>query len=416
MSRLIHKLSTYVTSPTNSGIYWEPTDELTYPEYSTLTIVFVSSLRILYKEESHDPIFPADEKVVLPGEQKSWYRNSDPRARPFACINSIEVCLADGTTCWAFNGPSPEETEPKKSIPPEFWMMYASLLKTDIFDSIIKRLGRALLAQKLVSGYFSEALTPDCRGCDEHWVKEIKNLVATSHARTQINAWSIASGEDSKYRNEGYDLVTPRETFGNFCENYKFNPTGYASIRFAAFVTIICTLPILFILSWDWTPISRGFHHAVIKFKGSRVSQRQRNGAGARSHPVRGEQPSGLARGQIARGARPAEITGAGLSQSREEGERSSQIADPTLRASEQGHSQDTGDAEVGGPAQMTEAELLESREQEERTAQIADPISRASAGPGRLGAQDTMLETDEDTDIKWEPLIISFWGGYFLS
>jgi hypothetical protein len=206
-------------------------------------------LRILFKKRSEDPIFPANEEVWL-DDDGPWFRNSDPRARPFACINSIEVCLADGTHCWALNGPDPDDSK-ELSIPTEFWFLYASLVSTDIFDSFRKRLGRALLAQDLVSGYFSEALD------DDHWVKEMENLVATAHARIQWNAQSIASGEDSVHEGkDGYYLVTPPDEYGNFCNIYKFRPEGYTNIHFAASWVIALSFPILLLLSWEcWAPI-----------------------------------------------------------------------------------------------------------------------------------------------------------------
>jgi hypothetical protein len=106
--------------------YWKPRPELTHPEFSTITLLSVSSLRIFYKKWSDDPIFPANEVVVLPGERKPWFRNSDLRARPLACINYIEVCLGDGITCWPMNDPRLPLDASNKTIspPPEFWLMF----------------------------------------------------------------------------------------------------------------------------------------------------------------------------------------------------------------------------------------------------------------------------------------------------
>ena len=237
--------SAYTTSSTDQvESYWKPRPELMHPEFSTLSLIFVSSLRILYKKWSDDPIFPADEEVFLPGEQKPWFRNSDPRARPLACVNFIEVCLGDGKTCWPMNGHIPKDDSGNLvPTPPDFWLMYASLLKTDMYNSIEKRLGRGLIAQSMVSQYFSEALG------DDHWVDEVERLVATSHARTQINAWSIASGEDSLHEGkDGYTLITT-EKYGDLCGIFKYNPPGYASIHFISFILTLASFPLLRILS-----------------------------------------------------------------------------------------------------------------------------------------------------------------------
>lgn len=192
--------------------------------------------------------------VYLPDQRRPYFRNSDPKARALACSTTIDVCLADESHCWSFNGKSPEETEPKVEIPPEFWFMWVSLLYTDVYDSIFKRQGRSLIAQSLVSEYFSEQLS------DDHWVRELDNLVATSHARTQTNAWSIASDEDHAREGEdGYINYTPREKFGDFCGPFKYRPQGYGSIHFAAFLIVCCTLPVLFILALDWSLIKNLF-------------------------------------------------------------------------------------------------------------------------------------------------------------
>lgn len=241
--------SVYTTSSTPTvDSYWNPRPELTHPQFSTLTLIFISSLRIFYKKWSDDPIFPADQEVYLEGERKPWFRNSDPRARPLACINYIEVCLGDGTTCWAMNDRLPlDASNTTIRPPPDFWLMYASLLKTDIYNAIEKRLGRGLIAQSKVSQYFSDALE------DHHWVKEVERFVATSHARTQINAWSIAKGEDSSREGKDrYTLITPKDPYGDLCGMFKYNPPNYASIRFVPFVLILSSFPIFLLLSRDW--------------------------------------------------------------------------------------------------------------------------------------------------------------------
>ena len=131
--------------------------------------------------------------------------------------------------------------------PPEFWLMYASLLKTDIYNAIEKRLGRGLIAQSKVSQFFSDALG------DHHWVDEVERLVATMHARTQINAWSIASGEDSiREGKDGYTLITPKDIYGNLCGMFKYNPPGYVSIRFWPFMATLSSFFVFLLLSRKW--------------------------------------------------------------------------------------------------------------------------------------------------------------------
>lgn len=268
---LIKYFSPYTTSSTSTvESYWNPRSELTHPPFSTLTLIFISSLRIFYKKRSDDPIFPADKEVYLPGGGKPWFRNSDPRARPLACINYIEVCLGDGRTCWPMNDHLPRDASNKTILPPpEFWLMYASLLKTDIYNSIEKRLGRGLIAQSKVSQYFSEALS------DYHWVDEVERLVSTSHARTQINTWSIATGEDSTHEGkDGYTLITPKETYGDLCGMFKYNPPGYASFHLIPFILILFSFPVLLVLSRKW-PWNEGLDTGVVRMQAQSDGQGQ---------------------------------------------------------------------------------------------------------------------------------------------
>jgi hypothetical protein len=123
-------------------------------------------------------------------------------------------------------------------------------LQTDIYYSIAKRQGRALLAQKVVAQYFSETLGED------PWVREVENLIKTSLARTQINAWSVASGEDSVHEGkDGYISLT--ENCGDLCGKFKYNPRGYHSLRFIPFIVIVCSLPALLLLILEWKPLER---------------------------------------------------------------------------------------------------------------------------------------------------------------
>jgi hypothetical protein len=328
--------------------YWRPRSELTHPKFSTLTLIFISSLRIYYKKWSDDPIFPADKEVYLEGEKRPWFRNSDPRARPLACINYIEVCLGDGKTCWPMNDHLPTDaSNTTVSPPPEFWLMYASLLKTDIYNAIEKRLGRGLIAQSKVSQYFSEALG------DHHWVDEVERLVATSHARTQINTWSIAKGEDSIHEGkDGYTLITPEEKYGNLCGMFKYNPPGYASIRFITLIFILLSFPLFLLLSrkWPWN-----------------------NGSEAEEGASEYRQTRGVAREPLDPAAARPEIGETG-----------------------------TGASGVAGPSGLTSANApLGSGPEGPRP---TDPVVRQRIVRGGRTVDPLMGESDE---IEWKPLVI---------
>ncbi|KAH8592340.1 hypothetical protein B0O99DRAFT_630324 [Bisporella sp. PMI_857] len=235
----VYEVHTYTTGLFEENSYWIPIPELAFPAHSTLSIMFISSLRILYLKRSADPLFPADKPKYLSDNQEPWFYNSDPRARPIACIDRTELYSPDGKQHWAMT----ENPSKDASKHPEYWLTLLSFLSSNMYDSVAKRLGSSFLAQKMVSQYQSHPLG------DDHWVKEMKNIFATSLARAQIDTWSIASGEDSKHvGKDGYVPWTPDEA-GNLCGLFKYRPSGHAYIKVIPFIGIILVLPFLFFVS-----------------------------------------------------------------------------------------------------------------------------------------------------------------------
>jgi hypothetical protein len=377
------------STPTATS-YWKPRAELIHPDFSTLTLIFVSSLRISYKKWSDDPIFPADKEVFLPGERKPWFRNSDPRARPLACINYIEVCLADGKTCWPMNADQP----PDAVTPPEFWLMFASLRRTDIYNAIEKRLGRGLIAQSKVSQFFSEALG------DQHWVDEVERLVATSHAMTQINAWSIASGEDSVHEGrDGYVLITPEEKYGNLCRMFKYNPPGYASIYFEPFIGILLTFPIIFILSrkwplWPWkNETSNSVEVEPQLSDAGGVGQEELIPQSADPAPTGSE--TEVTRTEA--GSEPLDARAVGQEEP---------TSEPAATAATGSHTEETTTGEVGRaePSGPSSASVALGSGQEPPTPRPTEMVVSQNT---ETGGATTGIPTDTSADVEWEPLLI---------
>lgn len=131
-------------------------------------------------------------------------------------------------------------TEDPENLPPGYWLMKLSLEKSGIYNTIVRRLGSALIAQERVSQYNSDRLS------NNHWQLEAARLFATSLALIQYEAWSIASGEDSQ--EEGYIWLTPDEA-GNLCGLFKFNSSGYTNLAMWPIIWLILALPGLWILS-----------------------------------------------------------------------------------------------------------------------------------------------------------------------
>lgn len=124
-----------------------------------------------------------------------------------------------------------------------YWLMKYALGNSNTYDSIKLRLGNALLAQQRIGQARSLPLK------DDHWEYEAAQLFATSLARAQFDAWSIACGED--HERPGYKDVTPDQVKGQLCGLYKFNKDEYINIELGAFVGLLLVCPITFILTWE---------------------------------------------------------------------------------------------------------------------------------------------------------------------
>lgn len=279
------------------------------------------------------------------------------------------------------------------SPPPEFWLMFASLRRTDIYNAIEKRLGRGLIAQSKVSQFFSEALG------DHHWVDEVENLVASLHARMQINAWSIASGEDSVHEGkDGYILITPEDTYGNLCGLFKYNPPGYTSIGFGQFVAILFSFPLFLLLSRKWPlwPWKNEFSDP----------------AGIKSQPpgvevLVEEEPTLQPAGSAATGS-ATEVTMAGGAAPEPQGARSVGQEEPTSQPATMATTGLQTEETTTGAVDVAELSgssgVLLDRAQEPPTPAPAEIFASQRA---QTGAVTTDTSADDSADIIWEPLVI---------
>ena len=200
--------------------------------------MFISSAHIFYTKPSLDPIFHAEEPKHVGGLQGTYYFNSDPRARPMACIDKTELCPPNGGECWSMTSPAPKGV----STPPSYWLMKWSLENSNSYDSIKWRLGSALLAQDEISQSISRPLSP------VQWQVEASQLFATSLARIQYDALGIAIGED--VRKGGHVDVTPLEAKGQLCGIVKIKTTEYINVHLGWFILIEVLLFLIFFLTW----------------------------------------------------------------------------------------------------------------------------------------------------------------------
>ena len=234
--------STYtrIYSDEPEDIFWHPVpglkirDELEYKSKAySLTIMFINSCQIYYKEDSNDPIFPAD--ALQPD---GLYVNGDSRARPLACIDWIEACPEGGDTCLP-----PYESKADKDDKVHAFMRFA-LQKSTIYHAVEYRGANALDAQTKIEDYMSLPLSKK----PAQWIVESYNLFQTSLARIQYDALDIATGAGSEL--PFYELKSTEFPGEDFCHMLMVQtPKGFNTIRVAPQVWVILTPVILPLLA-----------------------------------------------------------------------------------------------------------------------------------------------------------------------
>ena len=273
---------------------------------------------------------------------------------------------------------------------PEFWLMYTSLLYTDIADAIERRLGRALLAQGMVSQYFSEPIE------DEHWIKEVYHMENTSLARTQINAWSIATAEDSPF-SDTYILTPPANLTGDMRGLFKFNPTGYVSFRLWPFISV-CLVPLaVWILSWKVPKSWANALRETSEDTGSRdPSPDATSNAQTGTHEQRSARsPTPSLRSPASSGPEEGDL---GLTRP---------IQSTILGPREERDMRDMRGSEVGPPSLQEESSAptapTSSSTPGPQNSPGADAVCAAQAGSGTGNAD------EDDGPMGWEPVLFNY-------
>ena len=309
----------------------------------------------------------------------------------------LHRCTLDHSDRWrSLNDPELDTI----TEPPEFILMFASLRRTEIYNMIEKRLGRGLIATNEVSQFYSEALG------DHHWVKEVEHMVATMHARTQINTWSIATGEDSDLEGkDSYTNITPRETYGDLCGMFKFNPSGYASIHFIPLVAIILSFPLFWVFSQKW----HGYKRSSESSDGAEVAP----GAFEPGNAV-GDAPPGQEASpqQDAATQRDAQLQQEAASQDEapiqqvETGEQSTDSAVTPVQAGQESRApgDDGGPSLLSAPSLPHDDREGQSLSQAQLSEERAEQSAQQTPGIERAAPPET---SDDSDDIEWEPTVI---------
>ncbi|KAK7946912.1 uncharacterized protein PG986_011233 [Apiospora aurea] len=228
-------IATYAVSEYDA---WQPIEELSRDKDTFMTVIFVSSCRILYNGRCEDPVFPANRELYPIDRPVPKYYNSDPRPRVLVPIDEMRVCANDETVC-----DSPDELP--KCISCELRSAYEMartvFKRTSTFNSLRYRRGSALVAADGISDYESRQLD------EEQWVIESEALFRTSLARLQFNAGDFAMGDrpQGRYR-DAYSNTTPDwARYGNSVP-YKFPlPSQYTNIRVGYFAFLLIPVGLL---------------------------------------------------------------------------------------------------------------------------------------------------------------------------
>jgi hypothetical protein len=233
--------STYVHTYSKSKTqnYWNPIDALKIRDnlkgkadpYS-ITIMFINSCRIFYKESSDDPIFPAQR--LYPGTNL-WF-NDDSRARPLVCIDWIEICRHKGQCGPTYNNDLDNDS-------PKFAFTRLALNKSTAYHAIGSRGAMGLDAQYRIKDEVSLPLTSK----HPQWVEESRNLFQTSLSRVQFDAFDIARGAEYD-GNKLYESQLPASFDGKLCRLFTFTlPKGYHNVGVTPLVLLL-VVPALLIL------------------------------------------------------------------------------------------------------------------------------------------------------------------------
>lgn len=227
--------SAYEATPYPEKNFWTPIHglDVVYPGSSYLTVMFVSTCRIIYKGSSSNYIFHANQEY---SRRPGTYWNPDPRARPLACIDWNEVCTHNGEDC------SPMDKEHEEYHDNEYEFTREALRKSKTFNSIQFRLGAAFVAQEGISDDLSRGLN------DSQWIIEAQALFETSLARLQFDAPDIDQGIGSGKGSYVHD--TPDWAQDKMCGMYKIQlPKGYTNINVSATQFIFGLAALLLILA-----------------------------------------------------------------------------------------------------------------------------------------------------------------------
>jgi hypothetical protein len=220
---------------------WSPGPEFTPWAHDAITLLLIQSQKNYHTSPSHDPIFPAKHRCPPYPGRNPLYFNVDPISTALACVDTTEICTADGRICY------PDPTHPSPELPSHdeeigYYMLFISLMESTTFDAITLLGSRALTAEAKLEKQISLPLA------EEQWKVEAENLFEATLVRPFITLRDYMRG-----RQAGDDEYSDRTLAGmqGMCMAYKFRGRGFRNISVWGIILIALIVALVYILTWE---------------------------------------------------------------------------------------------------------------------------------------------------------------------
>jgi len=219
---------------------WDPIPELQPPNGTSITIIFVQPKKVYYRSRSNDPIFPANQQVFIPSDERPFWVYTRGHATVMACLDQTSWRDPQEGPTWNSDSTTVPQAVNDPSTRGGLWLFWFSILNSGTYQAISQRLGSALNASDRLSGFTSLPLAT------EQWKVEAERLFETSLARTQIDARNIARGVMASY--PGY--VKSNNTAPEMCKNtYLFISQGWTNVNLAWSLLILIPSCLIILLA-----------------------------------------------------------------------------------------------------------------------------------------------------------------------